>query len=276
MLLEVGRAHGQAAAQGHVRVGHREPRDVVVHERVHPDLPRAVGQDRGCVGARRGRRRRGSGDRRGQLRHMVVVGLHRHIPEDAVILEPLLAFEQRAQTEAIHPRSRRGLHRELEPGDLTGTDVRRRLRGDAIRARPAGGRRAGGTVAAEDARLVLSGIGAPGPEEGVAVPPERTGIKERHRGNGCPAGAEDRIPALPIEGGVRSSDPDGGGRRRGDRCPDAGRAERRRKPGGLRRCLTRGGRPGREAERREDQHGDEQTTQQSGPFPWRARSRGRW
>src|SRR5439155_23314420 len=83
---------------------------------------------------------------------------------DPVVLHPLRAFDERADRKPGRPRDLGGDHCELEPGDLVRADPGRGLDRDAVVARPAGGRRALGAVAAERAREVLAGIGIRRPE----------------------------------------------------------------------------------------------------------------
>src|SRR6185503_5944196 len=82
-------------------------------------------------------------------------------PEDAEVLEPRRTFDERTQIEAVVAWRQRGLDRELEPRDLTRTDVRSRLHGDAVVARPTCRERSCGAVTAERTDLILSRLGAP-------------------------------------------------------------------------------------------------------------------
>src|SRR5687768_3929806 len=81
------------------------------------------------VGGGRGRRRRGR-------RHRGVAVQNGHGPEDAEVLHPRRSLDERPEVEAVVTRRLRRLDRELEPRDLTRTDVRRGLHGDAVVARP--------------------------------------------------------------------------------------------------------------------------------------------
>ena len=63
----------------------------------------------------------------------------RDLPEDADVLEPRRALHQRAYVEPIGAGIRGRPDGELEPRDLSGTDVRRGLDRDAVEARPSGG-----------------------------------------------------------------------------------------------------------------------------------------
>src|SRR5438045_225359 len=65
------------------------------------------------------------------------VGLHEHPEREARIVEPLLAFEQRAEAQLVRAGHGRRLDVELEPLHLARTDVRGRLRGRSVRLCPA-------------------------------------------------------------------------------------------------------------------------------------------
>jgi len=80
------------------------------------------------------RHARGVGWRR--RRHGAIGIEDEHLPEDADVLEPRRALDERPDVEAIRPRKRRRLQVELEPRDLAGPDVRRGLLSDAIETRP--------------------------------------------------------------------------------------------------------------------------------------------
>ncbi len=58
------------------------------------------------------------------------------VPEDAEVLHPLSALDHRTKRDRVAPRHSRRSHPELEPGDLPGANVGRRLNGDAIEAWP--------------------------------------------------------------------------------------------------------------------------------------------
>src|SRR5687767_13027548 len=114
----------------------------------------------------------------------------RHEPEDAVILEPGGSLDERTEIEPIRAGRVRCLDRELEPRDLARADVLSRLLGDAVVAGPSGVGRAEEPVAAERARPILTGLGAPGPEVGdlphaAADPAQRPRVVERDRGGGA-------------------------------------------------------------------------------------------
>src|SRR5213593_1046716 len=87
--------------------------------------------------------------------------LDRDHPEDAVVLHPLRALDERPQIEAITARRRRRLDRELEPRDLAGSDVLGGLKRDAVVAGPSGRGRSKLSVAPERCRFVLPRLGRP-------------------------------------------------------------------------------------------------------------------
>src|SRR5439155_15264810 len=91
-------------------------------------------------------------------RARVAALLHRHQPEHAVVLEPLRAFDERSQVEAVGARRLWRLHAELEPRHLTRSDVRRGLDRDAVVARPCGVRRSEPAVAAQRRGTILTGL----------------------------------------------------------------------------------------------------------------------
>src|SRR5437879_7348798 len=84
-----------------------------------------------------------------------------HVPEDAVVLHPLRAFDERADREPVGAGNLRRDHAELEPGDLIRAHPRRRLGRDAVVAGPAGRGRSIAAVAAECRRAILARIGVP-------------------------------------------------------------------------------------------------------------------
>src|SRR3982074_2830508 len=85
-------------------------------------------------------------------------------PEDAVVLEPRGALDQRSEIQLVSARRSRSRDRELEPCDLSWTNVVRGLHGDAVVSRPTGVGRAELSVTAERRRAILSRLGAPSPE----------------------------------------------------------------------------------------------------------------
>src|SRR5204862_4803071 len=179
-----------------------EVRARVLHALVHEGDVRR-GHARVDVEARAARVR-GSG-----LGERAVGVEHEHLPEDADVLEPRRALDERPHVEAIGAGIGRRLHGELEPRDLTGADVRRRLLRDAVVARPRRGGRPQLAVAAEDARLVLPGLALPGPEVGDFAeaprdPAERARVVVREGRRGHVARTEPHVAALAVPGGVES------------------------------------------------------------------------
>src|SRR6267143_787310 len=70
-------------------------------------------------------------------------------PEDTVVLEPRCTLDQRPQIQLVGTGRSRSRDRELEPCDLSWTDVVGGLYGDAVVSRPAGVGRAELTVTAK-------------------------------------------------------------------------------------------------------------------------------
>src|SRR5207237_1376074 len=133
------------------------------------------------------------------------------LPEDPVVFEPGRALDEWSHVEPVRARIHRRTQVELEPRDLSRTDVRRRLHGDAIESRPVRRRRAVLPVTAENARAILARLAAPRPEVGdlahaTADPAERTGVVVRERRDRGPARAEAHVPALAVPRRVESGD----------------------------------------------------------------------
>src|SRR5438309_8995711 len=82
-------------------------------------------------------------------------------PEDAVILEPRSALDQRPQIQLVCPGRGRSHDRELEPRGLSWTDVVGGLHGDAVISWPARVGRAEMTVTAKRCGRILSRLGPP-------------------------------------------------------------------------------------------------------------------
>src|ERR1700704_2185489 len=82
-------------------------------------------------------------------------------PEDAVVLEPRSALDQRSEIQLVRARRSRSRDRELEPCDLSWTNVVRGLHGDPVVSRPTGVGRAELAVTAEHGRAILPGLGTP-------------------------------------------------------------------------------------------------------------------
>jgi len=164
----------------------------------------------------------------------------RHLPEDADILEPRRALDERSHVQAVRAGRVRRLDAELEPGDLSRADIVGRLDRDAIPAWPAGGRRAALPVATEDARLVLARLACPRAEvrdlaHATGDPAPRSRVEVRERRGRALAGAELHVAALSVPGRVESGElcrDDGGRRDAGAGLRHAGRG---RGCGGLRR-----------------------------------------
>src|SRR6266545_755190 len=134
---------------------------------------------------------------------------HGDEPEDAEVLEPCRALDERTQIEAVIAWRERRLDRELEPRDLTGTDVRGRLHRDAVVARPTRRERARGAITAEWTDLILSRLWTPRPEirglaEAAAHPSEGSAVEERDGGGRSSARAQRRVPALSVPPGVKT------------------------------------------------------------------------
>src|SRR5207253_6301081 len=121
------------------------------------------------------------------------------------------AFDQRTDAEAVRPRHGRRLHAELEPRDLTRTDVRGGLHAGAVEARPSGRRRATRTVAAKDARLILARLGVPRPEvcdltQTPADPAARARVEIGDRRGRAFARAEAHVSGLSVPRRVESGE----------------------------------------------------------------------
>src|SRR5207302_888448 len=124
-------------------------------------------------------------------------------PEDAEVLHPRRALDERTQVEAVVTGIERSLDRELEPGDLPRADVGRGLDRDAVVARPSRRWRAIRTVTAERARAVLPRLVVPRPEIGdlaepSAHPAGRAAVVVRDRRGRAITRAERGIAALSV------------------------------------------------------------------------------
>src|SRR5258708_21658944 len=102
-------------------------------------------------------------------------------PVDAEVLHPRRALHERTEVEAIEARGGRRLDRELEPRDLSRSDVRRRLDRDAVVARPSGRGRSVRAVATERRCSVLTRLRFPRADvrdlaETAAHPPETAAV----------------------------------------------------------------------------------------------------
>src|SRR5437868_5599402 len=82
-------------------------------------------------------------------------------PEDPVVLEPCGALDQRPQVELVRAARSGSRDCELEPGDLTRTDIVGGLHRDPVVSRPARVWRAELPVTAERSRAILSRVGTP-------------------------------------------------------------------------------------------------------------------
>ena len=175
-------------------------------------------QTRTVIGREHGGGRHGRWDRRG-CRHGAIRTPHDDLPVHALVLHPGGAFDERPQIEPVMTRREGSLDHEAEPRDLTGTDIRRGLSRDAIRARPARVRRSEIPVAAELARSILTGLRSPRAEirrlaRPAGDPAERSGVAERDGRDGLLAGTQRHVSALAVPRRVEARD---AGRRRGGR-----------------------------------------------------------
>ena len=144
-----------------------------------------------------------------RLRHRPVGIENEHLPEDPDVFEPLRAFDKRAHVEPVRAGERRRPQAELEPRDLTRSDVWRGLLRDAIEARPSGRGRTELTVAAEDARLILTRLARPRAEvRNLAHPSRDPSTRSRvvvgERRLRGPPRAETHVAALAIPGRVKT------------------------------------------------------------------------
>src|SRR4029077_2123753 len=131
------------------------------------------------------------------------------IPEHAVVLQPLRAFDERTDGEPIRTRDLRRDHRELEPGDLIRADPRRGLGRDTVVSRPSGRGRSLRTVAAEGRRPVLAWVGVPRAEvrdlsHFPSDPPTRAGVVKGDGRGGALTRAQRRVAALSVPRRMKS------------------------------------------------------------------------
>ena len=156
---------------------------------------------------------------------------YEHLPEDAHVLEPRRALDERPDVQAVRAGKRRRLQVELEPRDLAWPDVRRGLLSDAIETRPSARWRTELAVATEDARLILAWLAVPRTEVGRLAHPSRD-PSERPRvviGEGrsrCASGTEPHVAALSVPGRVKARQLGRGGTGRSDARTDIGHARR--------------------------------------------------
>src|SRR5206468_290056 len=133
----------------------------------------------------------------------------------------------------VRTGERRRPQAELEPRDLTRSDVWRGLLRDAIEARPSGRGGAELTVAAEDARLILTRLAGPRAEvRNLAHPSRDPSTRPRVVvGERClrgPPRAETHVAALPVPGRVKTRQLARCCTRRGDTRTNLWRAGRAR------------------------------------------------
>src|SRR2546423_10438404 len=174
--------------------------------------------NRWCVSSnRRGRVERQATEREWWLSSIRIED--NDVPKDAEVLHPLSALDQRTKRDRVASRRRRRSHSKLEPGDLPGADIRRRLDGESIEAWPSRRRRPVRPVSAQEAWLILSRLRSRGPKVGdlaetTAHPAPRSAVVVRDRRDRGITLAQGHVSGLPVPRGVKATltRGDGGGR----------------------------------------------------------------